>query len=148
MGNNSRKYKYLAKNIGLLTLSSFATKILSFFLVPLYTNVLSTSQYGINDLFVTTIGLLVPIVTLNIQESVMRFSMDGKYEKKQILSVGMLYLTIGTVIVIALLLINSLTNVIEFFKEYALLLPYLCALKSDTQPPEKSTVTWILSYIW
>ena len=39
-------YNYLAKNIGLLTLSNFATKILSFFLVPLYTSVLSTADYG------------------------------------------------------------------------------------------------------
>ena len=30
------KYKYLLKNIGVLTLSNFATKLLSFLLVPLY----------------------------------------------------------------------------------------------------------------
>ena len=46
-------YKYLLKNIGLLTLSSFATKLLSFFLVPLYTNILTTTEYGTYDLFNT-----------------------------------------------------------------------------------------------
>lgn len=70
------KYKYLFKNIGLLTLSSFATKLLSFFLVPLYTNILTTTEYGTYDLFNTTVGVLLPILTLNVQDAVMRFAMD------------------------------------------------------------------------
>ena len=63
------KYKYLFKNIGLLTLSSFATKLLSFFLVPLYTNILTTTEYGTYDLFNTTVGVLLPILTLNVQDT-------------------------------------------------------------------------------
>ena len=70
------RYKYLIKNMGLLTLGNFATKLLSFFLVPLYTSVLSTSEYGTYDLFNTTISLLVPLLTVDIQEAVLRFSMD------------------------------------------------------------------------
>lgn len=73
------RYKYLLKNIGLLTISNFATKFLSFFLVPLYTNILTTTEYGTYDIFNTTIGVLLPILTLNIQEAVMRFSIDNKY---------------------------------------------------------------------
>ena len=67
-------YKYLFKNIGLLTISQFGTKILVFLLVPLYTSVLSTSEYGTYDLFVTTINLLVPIVTLNLSDAVLLFN--------------------------------------------------------------------------
>ena len=63
MGGN---YKYLAKNIGVLTISNFATNLLSFFLVPLYTYILSTEEYGSYDLINTTIGLMVPILTINI----------------------------------------------------------------------------------
>ena len=70
------RYQYLIKNIGVLTLSNFATKLLSFFLVPLYTNVLTTTEYGTYDLFHTTISMLVPILTLNIQESVLRFALE------------------------------------------------------------------------
>ena len=86
------RYRYLLKNIGLLTLSSFATKLLSFFLVPLYTNILSTTEYGTYDLFNTTIGILLPILTLNIQEAVMRFSIDSKYDRKSIVTVAARYL--------------------------------------------------------
>lgn len=123
MSTNSKKYKYLAKNIGLLTLSSFATKLLSFFLVPLYTNILTTKEYGINDLFFTTIGILVPIVTLNIQDAVMRFSLDSKYDSNKVLSVGIRYLVIGSIIVIIGLVLNNFFVIFKFqqlFKSYGL----------------------------
>ena len=94
------RYRYLLKNIGLLTLSSFATKLLSFFLVPLYTNILSTTEYGIFDLFNTTISVLLPILTLNIQESVMRFAIDNNYNKKAIVTVATKYLFISNIIVV------------------------------------------------
>ncbi len=60
------QYKYLAKNIGILAISQFGVKLLSFFLVPLYTSILTTEEYGIYDLFSTTILLLIPFVTLNM----------------------------------------------------------------------------------
>lgn len=123
MSSNSKKYKYLIKNVGLLTLSSFATKILSFFLVPLYTNILSTTEYGINDLFYTTIGILVPILTLNIQDAVMRFSLDSKYDNTKVLSVGLRYLLFGSLFVVAGLGINYCFDCFEvqnIFKQYAL----------------------------
>ena len=45
-----RNYKYLLKNIGLLTLSNFGTKILLFLLLPLYTSILTVEEYGLYDL--------------------------------------------------------------------------------------------------
>lgn len=113
------RYKYLIKNIGLLTLSSFTTKLLSFFLVPLYTNILSTTEYGTYDLFNTTIGVLLPILTLNIQESVMRFALDNKYSRKSIISVGSRYLLLSNFIVLVGLGINSVFGVSGIVKEYA-----------------------------
>ena len=38
------KYEYLLKNVGLMTISNFGSKILSFLLGPLYTSVLSTTE--------------------------------------------------------------------------------------------------------
>ena len=63
-----KERNYLVKNIGLLTIGQFGTKLLSFFLVPLYTNILSTAEYGTYDLNVTTVSLLVPILTFNIAD--------------------------------------------------------------------------------
>lgn len=114
------RYKYLLKNIGLLTISNFATKFLSFFLVPLYTNILTTTEYGTYDIFNTTIGVLLPILTLNIQEAVMRFSIDSKYNRKAIVTIATRYLIISNVIVVAGLIINNLFGLSTITKQYCL----------------------------
>lgn len=101
------KYIYLLKNIGLLTLSNFATRLLSFFLVPLYTSVLTTGQYGTYDLFNTTISLLIPIFTLNALEFVLRFSLDNDCSRKAIVTVACKWLIISNIASIAILLINN-----------------------------------------
>ena len=113
------RYKYLLKNIGLLTLSSFATKLLSFFLVPLYTNILTTSEYGTYDLFNTTVGVLLPILTLNVQDAVMRFAIDSKNNRRAIISVAAKILLIANAIVAAALIFNAVFNISIFVKEYS-----------------------------
>jgi len=112
------KYKYLAKNIGLLTLSSFATKLLSFFLVPLYTSILTTADYGTYDLFNTTVGVLIPILTLNVQDGVMRFAMDRNYDRRAIVTVGFRYILIGTAITAVGLGINGVFDFSSLAKTY------------------------------
>ncbi|WP_416326825.1 oligosaccharide flippase family protein [[Eubacterium] hominis] len=93
------KYKYLSKNVLLFSISGFVPKILSFLLVPLYTGILTTKEYGISDLISTTVMLLLPIFTCDIQDAVMRFAMDKKYSKKDTFTVGMQILLFGGIIV-------------------------------------------------
>lgn len=113
------KYLYLIKNIGLLTLSNFATKVLSFFLVPLYTNVLTTTEYGTYDLFNTTISILVPILTLNIQESVLRFALEKKYDRDAIVTIAIRYLILSYGAIFIVLMLNFVLDInilgIEYF---------------------------------
>ena len=92
------KSKYLMKNMGILTISNFSSKILVFLLVPLYTSVLSTTEYGSYDLAVSIATLLYPILTLNIVDAVMRFSMDQTYDKKYIAYIGMKFVFLSIVI--------------------------------------------------
>lgn len=92
------KTNYLLKNMGILTISNFASKILVFLLVPLYTSVLTTAQYGSYDLAVSTTTLLYPILTLNIVDAVMRFSMDKGYSKEKIVSIGMRFVSISIIL--------------------------------------------------
>ena len=101
--------KYLAKNIVLLTISQFGSKLLSFFLVPLYTSVLSTGEYGTYDLFNTTILLVVPVLTFNIADATLRFPLDSK-EYTSIFSVSLKHVVRGIIIFSALLVINYFAN--------------------------------------
>lgn len=113
------QYKYLFKNMGLLTLSSFATKLLSFFLVPLYTNILTTTEYGTYDLMNTTVGVLIPILTLNVQDAVARFAMDKKQNRKAIVSVAMKILMASNAIVALGLVINDIFGFSILIRDYA-----------------------------
>ena len=115
-----QKYKYLLKNIGLLTISNFGSKILSFLLIPIYTTILTTSEYGIYDFYSTTISLLIPILTLNVIESVMRFSLEKNYKQDEVLAIGFNYLFKSSILVLLLLILNRIFNIIPLFNKYSL----------------------------
>lgn len=122
------KYKYLAKNVGVLALSQFGTKILSFFLVPLYTSILTTAEYGIFDLFYTTVSLLIPFLTLNIVDSTLRFTLDKENNNGEIFSISVKYIARGSLIVFVLLLMNWFCNFVPSLKEYGIFLWLLFVL--------------------
>lgn len=120
MNSNSNKggYKYLAKNVGLLTISNFATSFLGLFLVPLYTSVLTTAEYGTYDIVSNTVSLLIPILTLNISESLMRFALEKDADRKGVFSTGFRILLIGVLIVSTVLIINGAFNIYTPLKDY------------------------------
>ena len=78
----SRK-KELAFNTVIIGIGKFGTQVLSFFLLPIYTSVLSTNEYGIYDLILTISIFLIPIITLLMEESMFRFLIDAKDEKEK-----------------------------------------------------------------
>ena len=121
-GDVMKKYSYLLKNIGLLALSSFGTKVLSFLLIPVYTSVLSTSDVGIYDNYTTTVTLMLSILTINVSEAVMRFTLDPKQDKCIVFSVGVRRICLATCIFGTLVLINWVFNLIPLFNQYALFL--------------------------
>lgn len=96
------KHKYLAKNTLLFAVSSFVPKVLAFFLIPIYTDCLTTEEYGIADLISTTVELAIPIFTLTIYDAVLRFILSERYKKDQVILVGMRITTIGTIILICI----------------------------------------------
>ena len=84
---NNRK-KYLIKNTLLFTLGNLGSKLITFFLIPLYTSALTTAQYGVVDLVATVSTVAIPILTINICESVMRFALDKDADQEQITQIG------------------------------------------------------------
>lgn len=102
----NKKYKYLSKNFILFGISSFGPKILAFLMVPLYTNCLSTSDYGIGDIISTSANLMLPIVVLCVESAILRFSFDKEYENDEVISSGlyvclrgMVLCAIGTILI-------------------------------------------------
>ena len=99
--------KYLVKNVGILAISNFASKFLSFFLVPLYTSVLSTEEVGIYDLVVSSVSLAFPMLSLNIVDALMRFLMDKSKNKKEVTSTCAMIVSFGMLPVFLFLLAAS-----------------------------------------
>ncbi|CVO11436.1 capsule biosynthesis repeating unit flippase Wzx [Streptococcus pneumoniae] len=114
------KYKELAKNTGIFALANFSSKILIFLLVPIYTRVLTTTEYGFYDLVYTTIQLFVPILTLNISEAVMRFLMKDGVSKKSVFSIAVLDIFIGSIAFALLLLVNNLFSLSDLISQYSI----------------------------
>ena len=71
------KYTKLVKNSGIFAIANIGSHVISFVLVRFYTELLSKPQYGTVDVMVTTTSLIIPIISLAIVESVLRFSMDA-----------------------------------------------------------------------
>ncbi len=76
--------KNLAKNTIIITIGKICTQLITFFLLPLYTGILSTSEYGTVDLLNTLVSLLLPIVTFQVEQAVFRelIEVRGKKDKE------------------------------------------------------------------
>lgn len=76
--------KNLAKNTIIITIGKICTQLITFFLLPLYTGILSTEEYGTVDLLNTLVSLLLPIVTFQVEQAVFRelIEVRGKKDKE------------------------------------------------------------------
>lgn len=119
----NKKNKSLIKNIGLFTIGSFGSKILSFLLVPLYTAVLTTTEYGSVDLITSTASLLTPILLLSIFDATLRFGMDSNYKKEDVLSTSINVAVKGFIVLIIGVLVVYITQIIKISGVY---LVFLC----------------------
>ena len=90
-----QRRRYLAKNTALFALNSIGTRLITFLLVPIYTKAFATAEYGGVDLVTTIATILVPIITINIGEAVMRFSLDAHAQRDKIVSVGVVFATLS-----------------------------------------------------
>lgn len=109
--------RYLAKNTMIFSIGNFGQKIISFLLIPLYTNVLQTDEYGTIDLITTICTVLAPILILNISEAVMRFEQDRGADKAEIFKIGFRIFEIS--ILLGFFLI-PLYRSFPFIKEYCI----------------------------
>ena len=66
------KIKQLVKSTSVIAFGRICTQAISFFLLPLYTTKLNTAEYGTIDIVNTISSLLLPIVSLQIQQGLFR----------------------------------------------------------------------------
>lgn len=100
--------KELVKNTAIVAVGKVCTKFLSFFLLPFYTAVLSTEDYGIVDLFNTYISLLLPVIVFQIEDALFRFTIDVRdkeEEKRKVISTTTCFCIFQSILFIAIFMI-------------------------------------------
>ena len=75
--------KDLAKNTVILTFGKICTQFVSFLLLPLYTAILEPEVYGIADLFNSYIYLIIPLVSLMLDQGLFRFLLECREDEKR-----------------------------------------------------------------
>lgn len=90
--------KRLIKNTGIIAIGSMSTKVISFLLLPLYTALLSASEYGDFDYIISVCTFALPFITFLMEEGIFRFLLDCKtsQEKKEVITVGSVLVCTGT----------------------------------------------------
>lgn len=96
------KYRVLLLNTVLFAINAVATKLISFFLVPLYTAYMSAGEYGITDMSLTVISLLTPLLTLYTAEAAVRYIVDDKTNGSGYTAISFLTVIASIIIVAAL----------------------------------------------
>lgn len=77
------KGKDFAKNTAIVSIGKICTQLITFFLLPVYTAVLSNEEYGVVDLLNTLTSLLLPIATLQIEQGIFRYLLDCRENKEK-----------------------------------------------------------------
>ena len=79
--------KALFKNTGIIAIGQVSTKLINFFLLPLYTAILSREEYGLVDLLTTYSNLLTVLVGFQMIQAIFRFLVTCREDEKRIRSV-------------------------------------------------------------
>lgn len=113
------KEKELIKSTAIITFGKICTQFISFLLLPLYTAVLSTSEYGTVDLIITYSSFALPFSTLALEQALFRFLIDVRDNEekcgKYITTTVFISFSISVTIFIATIIINFFINSSLFF---------------------------------
>lgn len=96
------KYKLLVKDTAIFAIGSFGSKVILFFLVPLYTNFLTTEEYGTAELVSTFTQLLVPFTAVVINQALIRFGMKKAENPEDVVKASFVVLLFSVITTIIL----------------------------------------------
>ena len=118
------RYKRLLSNTAILGAGTFASKVLVFLLMPLYTAILSASEFGVADILTQTASLLMPLAAVGICDGLFRFTLDtadtgGEEDRKRVFSSGIAVIVLGGAVLVAVV---QALRVFDVFDGYILLI--------------------------
>lgn len=109
------KYQKLASNTIILAIGQFGSKLLVYVMLKFYTNMLGADGFGDVNNIINASSLLISVVTLSINEGVLRYALDKANNGKHVLSIGINTAIVGLVIFAAAV---PLIGFIDMLAEY------------------------------
>lgn len=109
------KYQKLASNTIILAIGQFGSKLLVYFMLKYYTSMLGADGFGDVNNIINASSLLISVVTLSINEGVLRFALDRSNNGKHVLSIGLNTAIIGLLLFAAAV---PLIGFIDMLAEY------------------------------
>jgi O-antigen/teichoic acid export membrane protein len=116
--------KVLLKNTTILTIGEFSSKLLTYFLVPMYTFYLLPSEFGQVNLYLTVLSMLYIIVSLQSIESAFRFIQDCK-DKEETISTITNSIAIAVIGIIIFSVIMVIIGIITPFRYNLLFIAFV-----------------------
>jgi O-antigen/teichoic acid export membrane protein len=85
-------------------MGNFTTKLIYFFLMPIYTSALTVEEFGLADLLNNSLFLIIPILTLSIADAVFRFLLDKDSQPATLLNEGLKILAYSYIVALFVLI--------------------------------------------
>ena len=130
--------KKLAGQTAIYGIPSILGRILGYLLVPLYTRVFPTDQYGTVNVFYSYVAFLTVILTYGMETAFFRFY-EKESEKEKVYSTGLISLLITSVIFLVMIsyYAGPIANWIDYasFKIYVIWFGWILALDAISSIP-------------
>lgn len=123
------RLKKLLSNTVILGVGTLGSKLLVFFLMPLYTAWLSTEDFGAAELITSVANFLIPLACVGLSTGIFRFAAERESDQNAVFSTSIALLGIGFG---AFLLLSPLLLLVEYFRTYVWLI-VLYVLMADLQ---------------
>ena len=96
------KYTRLLANTAVFTVGKLLSKLLTFFMVALYTECMTTAEFSLADLITNMANLLIPLACAGISEGIFRSAAAREGDKEAFFTNGLLVYGIGSVVFLCL----------------------------------------------
>lgn len=127
------RQKEFVTNTLILTIGKVCTQFISFFLLPLYTALLTPDEYGVVDLLNTYIILLVPLINWQFEQGLFRYLLDCRNDsgmQRELFSTVMI--TNIFQVIIYYILFNLLLVFVDINYSYFLIFDVICSIILNT----------------
>ncbi|RCX19272.1 O-antigen/teichoic acid export membrane protein [Anaerobacterium chartisolvens] len=117
----NNKFKQLLSDTTIFAIGNVLTKLILFFLMPLYTSAMTTEQFGVAELLSNSVDLALPVVSLCIYDAVFRFAIDRDSDHRLLFTNGIKILFASYIIIFTGLAVANFFIKYEYIWYFALM---------------------------